>query len=340
MNKKNLRISVIIPVREGGRYDPVLESLQDSNYPPEHFEILVVEGKSPSYQRNRAAEAAAGDLLYFLDNDASIADENFSLINEHFQNKEIIGLGGPSLTNIESPYIQKAMALAFSSVFGTFRMHHKFDELGRVRKAGEGEIILTNFCIKKEVFLKEKLNEYLYPSEENELVARLVQKRYKMIHDPKMKVFRNQRTTLLEFGKQLFRYGRGRAEQFFEAPRLHHLVFSIPSLFVVYLFSLIFLKIPFLLLPLLCYLFLNLMESTLSSIKLKRIFPIFFLPIAFIIMHTSFGVGYIYGVIKRLLGLKTQPDRNINIIRVKTFDQPLSSISCFCYPHPDWTGSS
>src|SRR6185369_431352 len=62
----SMKISIIIPVKPGGAVaalDP-LRNLEAGS--PDH-EIIVAEGRRPSCQRNLAAAAAEGDILYFLD---------------------------------------------------------------------------------------------------------------------------------------------------------------------------------------------------------------------------------------------------------------------------------
>ena len=65
-------ISIIIPVKPGGTVR-ALNYLQRLAYPPEKIEVIVAEGTQPSRQRNEAARRSSGEILYFLDDDSTVA---------------------------------------------------------------------------------------------------------------------------------------------------------------------------------------------------------------------------------------------------------------------------
>ena len=69
------------------------------DYPAGRIEVLVVRGTQPSKQRNIGIERAAGDIVYFLDNDSAAAKDLFRRVAEHCQNAKVIGVGGPNLSS-------------------------------------------------------------------------------------------------------------------------------------------------------------------------------------------------------------------------------------------------
>ena len=68
-------VTVIIPIRNEDRPQLVLDYLARTDTEPGMLQILLVEGKSPSLQRNQAVARAAGEFVYFLDDD-SYVDEH------------------------------------------------------------------------------------------------------------------------------------------------------------------------------------------------------------------------------------------------------------------------
>jgi GT2 family glycosyltransferase len=135
MNNNNLSyssLSVIIPVYKGGQtFSLCLESLQNSSISPEEV-IVVVDGldpesytlankfadkvlqldknQGPATARNRGAEIAKGDILFFMDADVTIHHDTLEKVLQVFQaNPEISALIGsyddsPGASNFLSQY--------------------------------------------------------------------------------------------------------------------------------------------------------------------------------------------------------------------------------------------
>ena len=193
-------ISIIIPVRRGGKV-LALHALKLRNQ--EHltqFEILVAEGSAPSRQRNLAAAAATGEVLYFLDDDSMISDQSLCICLRAFEDENVAVAGGPSLTPDDSPPLQQLFGLALQSRFGSGAMRFRYQSSGVTRLTSERELILCNLAIRRSVFQDMGgFDERLYPNEENELLERIVAAGHTVLHNPDMTVTRNQRPTLQAF---------------------------------------------------------------------------------------------------------------------------------------------
>ena len=249
-------ISIIIPVKPGGAVR-ALEPLRAASCPPDRYEVIVAEGTRPSCQRNLAAAAARGDILYFLDDDSLIDPDNLDRLAHHFADPAVAVVGGPSLTPAEDSPLQQAFGMTLSSPLGGGSVRNRYRRTGRVRRTDDSELILCNLAFRKDVFIAAGgLDERLYPNEENELMDRLKAEGRALVHDPDLVVQRSQRATVAAYLRQLYTYGRGRGEQT-RVTRRGKIASFLPALFLVYISTLLVVLPPWpIWLPLAAYLLL------------------------------------------------------------------------------------
>jgi succinoglycan biosynthesis protein ExoA len=315
-----LRFSVIIPVKPGG-YVKALERLSRVTCPADKMEILVAEGRSPSSQRNRAAAEAGGDILYFLDDDSLVGTGFPGMAAAHFDDPRVAVAGGPSLTPDTDSVLQHAFGMVFISRFGGGGVRNRYRWSGGVRATGEHELILCNLGFRKDVFLEYGgFDERLYPNEENELMDRIAASGMLLIHDPAMAVERSQRRTVRAFARQLFGYGRGRAEQTVISGRIKP-VTLIPTLFLIYLVSVPFSSGGMYLLPLACYGAAALAASIREWLRRGLLRPALLLPFLFPLFHCSFGLGMLRGFIGYPFRRQNPERHAVTIRRVKGFGE-------------------
>lgn len=320
-------ISVIIPRRAEDSSEKAIQAIEQCDYPQHLLEIIEVIGESPSKQRNLAAKAAQGDLLYFLDNDSLVTPTLFSRVIKYYAGaqgtgvqdednaSEMAGVGGPNLTPDTDGFLQKTFGYALASPFAHFTMCARYKSTGRMRYAGEKELILCNLSVRREVFLKEKgFDESMYPNEENEFINRLVEKDYRFIYDPDAYVYRSRRNRFLGFLKQLFHYGGGRADQMLvEGLSPKALLFFLPLGLLGYLLLLMILSLtgashwweyP----PLLFYGFLAGISALRYAVHEKSPLLALILPIWYLGMHLSYGAGLFWGFLQTWFPAKISPE--------------------------------
>jgi succinoglycan biosynthesis protein ExoA len=313
-----LRFSVIIPVKPGG-YVKALERLSRVTYPPEKIEILVAEGRCPSSQRNRAAAEAGGDILYFLDDDSLVGHGFLGTAAAHFDDPRVAVAGGPSLTPDTDSLLQHAFGMVFISRFGGGGVRNRYRWSDGVRATGEHELILCNLSFREDVFLENGgFDERLYPNEENELMDRIAASGMLLIHDPAMSVERSQRRTVRAFARQLFGYGRGRAEQTVISGKIKPVTF-IPALFLIYLVSVPFSSGGLFLLPLACYGAAALFASVREWLRKGQLRPALLLPFLFPLFHCSFGIGMLRGFIGYPFRRENALEREVTVRQIKRF---------------------
>lgn len=288
--------SIIIPVKPGG-YVAACDHLRKIMPDDPRYEILLAEGCAPSHQRNLAAQEATGDILYFLDDDSMISPINIDNCIDCMTEPLVAVVGGPSLTPQVDTWLQQLFGYALASRFGSGAMANRYRAEGITRKTTDRELILCNLAVRRSVFSAfQGFNESLYPNEENEFLDRVASAGYTLIHSPSMHIFRSQRQTIWAFIRQMFNYGRGRAQQSLLTNRYPATSF-IPLFFVAYLLiSLIFIKYVLLLLPLVLYLSAAFISSFLLLSRTGRSYAML-LPPVYLIMHTANGLGLLWGLV-------------------------------------------
>ena len=296
-------ISVILPRRAEDSSEEAIRAILRSDYPRERLEILEAVGHAPSRQRNQAAAAAHGDIVYFLDNDSLVTPSLFTQVARHYAvaSDRIVGVGGPNLTPETDTFLQQLAGYALASPFAHFKMAARYIPLGGLRDAGEQELILCNLSVRRDVFAQAGgFDERLYPNEENELINRLRKRGLRWLYDPAAVIYRSRRASVTGFLRQLCSYGRGRTEQMrVEGVSLKSLLFLLPVGLLAY-----FALLPVLgtwlgwqaSLPLMMYgAGAGLSALIQAGIQRRkwRLAPL--LPVWYLLMHLSYGVGLLRG---------------------------------------------
>ncbi len=318
-------VTIIIPVKPGGKVK-ALDALRDIDYPTQHVEILVAEGKCPSRQRNMAAAAANGAILYFLDDDSTTSPKFLAKALPHYGDLSVAAVGGPSLTPDSDPPLRQAFSLVLSSRFGSGSVRNRYRKTGGVRETADNELILCNLSMRADVFRSfGGFDERLYPNEENELMVRIRKKGLKLICDPDLAVYRSQRRTFPAFVRQLFGYGRGRGRQTLLSG-ISGFASFIPVVFLLYLLFLPFADKPVYYLPLLCYLVMDFYYAARESAGAGKASLAPLLCCLFPVLHLSYGAGILWEFVSYRFRKKvTFGENEVALRRVKEFAKDMVS---------------
>jgi succinoglycan biosynthesis protein ExoA len=294
-------VTVIVPTRPGQEQIIAVNAARKWDYPAEKLEILIVRGTQPAVQRNAALKVARGEIIYFLDDDASALVANVRRAVEHFRDPRVKMVGGPNICPAEAPLLQKVFTVVLSSwvAFGPSRA--RYMPVGKVRPTSEKELILCNLLARREAVMElGGFDEALYPNEENALMDELQKRGGILLYDPELLVYRRPRPTLKAFAKMLLNYGRGRAEQFRLHPTPGSALNLAPPLFCLYL-----LLLPFLArfgrvvwLPLLAYALALLLQTIASAGKHGIGRALLALPLV-AATHIVYGLGFWRGLFTR-----------------------------------------
>lgn len=292
-------VTVVIPARPDDTDVKAAAAARQLDYPREKLEIIIVRGRHPSVQRNHALKVARGEIIYFLDDDSLPQPDNLRRAVSLFSKPEIQMVGGPNLCPPAAPPREQAFALTMGSwlAFGPSRARYR--SVGEIRDSSEKELILCNLLARRDALLAlGGFNEKLYPNEENALMDELQKRGGKLIYDPQLTVYRRPRASWKAFGKMLFNYGRGRAEQFRAHPTPGSAMNFIPPLFCIYFLIVAFLPAPFLI-PLLFYCLAVFVQASVLLFRrnwlwLPRIMVLIFLS------HVLYGLGFWRGLVTTL----------------------------------------
>jgi cellulose synthase/poly-beta-1,6-N-acetylglucosamine synthase-like glycosyltransferase len=284
-------VTVIIAARPDMAEVSAVAAARQLDYPHDKLEIILARGKQPSVQRNTALRAAAGEIIYFLDDDSRALPGNARRAVAQFTSADVKMVGGPSICPQDAPGLEQAFALTMGAWLAFFSSCARYRKVGKPRATSEKELILCNLLARRDALLDlGGFNEKLYPNEENALMDELQKRGGKLLYDPELIAYRRPRPTLRAFGRMLMNYGRGRAEQF----RLHPTIRSAPN-FVPPLFCLFLALLP--VLPRFCWQMLaiygaGVLVQSLAAAPLKKLHWFPAIAVLIFASHVLYGLGF------------------------------------------------
>ncbi len=319
-----MKFSLVIPLAPG-RDAPILESIKQLNYPKSEFHVVVVRGLNPSENRNKGAEKAKGDIIAFLDDDATLEKDYLKKAEEFFhRHPEVDIVGGPQLSPLDEKGFAKISGYALTSEFGAFGRVHRYSPKKESFDVDESMFTSANLLCRKSVMDKIKFDINLFPGEDPKFIDDAKKASFKIAYTPEIIIYHKRRSTIKAFSKQMFNYGKTRPfkDNFFDTLKRPYVL--VPSIFVIYfVFILLFfgynfaitgnaishnypqlpVKVPYLnlilLTPIAAYFILSIIFAFQDSRKNKHMNAFFAMPFIYFIIHVSYGAGMIWGYIKK-----------------------------------------
>ena len=209
--------------------DPVEKPLLCGDIP---VRVISTGKVRPAEKRNMGIQAAVGDVVAFLDDDASPKPEWLSHACRHFSRPKVGATGGPGITPLRSSRMAALGGDVYASplVSGGSRFRYVSE---RFRKTDD--LPSCNLLVRTSL-LRELggYNTRYWPGEDTILCLDIVRKGYQIIYDPWAIVYHHRRPLFGPHLRQLGRYGKHRgyfARVFPQTSR--RISYMIPSLFVL-----------------------------------------------------------------------------------------------------------
>jgi succinoglycan biosynthesis protein ExoA len=327
-------VSVILPVRNEAVYiSRSLGSVLAQDYPANQLEILIVDGMSDDSTRdvinhlavsqdkfqvfiidnpnlitpaalNCGFRSSKGEIIIRVDGHCEIATDYVRNCVSHLQKDDANAVGG-SIETVGDNFMARAIAVGLSTAFGVGNSSFR-----TLRNKQMFTDTVPFPAYRRETM--ERLGEYdeeMLCNEDDEYNYRLLAAGGKILlaNDIFSRYF--SRGSLFLLWKQYYRYGLWKVRILQKYPRQMSIrQFVPPALVFALFFSLLFFLSTIIfsqfsnlrplssLVPLI-YLSANLMASFWTAIKgYLYFFPL--LPFIFVVLHFSYGVGFLVGLIK------------------------------------------
>jgi cellulose synthase/poly-beta-1,6-N-acetylglucosamine synthase-like glycosyltransferase len=321
-------VSIIIPCRNEEKFiGKCLDSILAQNYPKEKMEILVVDGMSEDKTRkivkkfqisnlefqihlldnlkkfvpaamNISIKSAQGNIIIRIDAHAWMAKNFISKNVEYLEKSDANCVGGPIKSINDDSFVGQTVALAMSSPFGVgdakFRYSKKEEYVDTVAFGAYRREVFDNVGLFDEEFIR---------NEDDEFNFRLTKSGGKIFFTPKIESYYYVRSSISKLWKQYFQYGYFKIKLIKKFKSIPSLRCLIPTIFVASLFitgiSGIFSFILLLLFYIIsgAYLLFILTGGLILSMKNDNLKHFFILPLIFAIIHFSYGIGFLKGIL-------------------------------------------
>jgi glycosyltransferase involved in cell wall biosynthesis len=328
MNRDSPFVSVIIPIRNEEQFiAQCLRSVLDQDYPKDRMEVLVVDGGSEDRSReiitgfssrypriklldnpqlnapaglNLGIWEAGGDIIVRVDGHCLLEPDYVSQCVRYLWETGADNVGG-LMQAVGHGYVGQAIALAINSFFGSggSKFHY----------ASKEQYVDTVYlgAFRRSVFDKVGFfNERLMRNQDYELNYRIRAAGGKILLSPAISSYYYGRSTLRDLWHQYFQYGFWKLEMLQIHPRSVQPRHLVAPLFVFSLFATGLLgfvhsgSFSLFLLAIASYLLTSLLSSLLiAGRKGWRYFPL--LPVAFVVMHFSWGLGFLLGLVRTVI---------------------------------------
>src|SRR5271167_4660327 len=135
-----------------GREPATIELLASFAARDARLNIVEIQRTSPAAARNSALARATGEIVYFLDDDVTVAPDLFSRALTTFAARpDAMVVGGPNLTPPGSDTFQRCVGEVFSSWFGAATVRDRFCRRGGMRPADDSALILCNLALRRQI---------------------------------------------------------------------------------------------------------------------------------------------------------------------------------------------
>lgn len=332
-------VSVLVPIKnEEGHIARCLDSILANDYPPEKYEILVIDGRSSDRSReivkgytekdlpevrlldnpeeivptamNIGLEEARGEIIIRIDGHSYVEDDFIpTSVRTLLEKKEAEAVGGPvrPVLDDSSSYLQRAISIALNSPAAS----------GSARFSGKSGYVTT---VSFGAYWAEVFEEYgtfderFVRTQDYELNYRIVKSGGRIFMNPEIKSYYYPRRSLKRLWQQYFQFGFWKTKVMKKYEEVISPRNILPSLFVlaVLLLGAVSLFVPGVIYAFYavigCYLlgtsYFGFRTVRQSGGKLKYLLGVV---LAMMVIHLSFGSGFLKGLFLDVEGSLAPP---------------------------------
>ena len=313
-----MNYSVVVPVfNRPDEVDELLESLCSQTL--KDFEVVIVEDGSkttckdvcdkyagildlhyyykensgPGQSRNYGVERARGEYVVIVDSDAVTPPGFIQAIDDELRRQPTDAWGGPDAAHESFTVIQKAISYAMTSFFTTGGIRGGKKQLDKFYPRSFNLGVRREAYLKLGGFSKTRFSKMSLYGEDIDFSIRIYKAGLSCRLFPEAWLWHKRRTDFRRFWRQVYNSGYARINLWRTYPEALKPVHALPSLFTVGCAALLLLA-PFTcclsLLPLLLYVLLIVIDSTLRNRSLKV--GLVSVPAVFVQL-VGYGVGFI-----------------------------------------------
>jgi glycosyltransferase involved in cell wall biosynthesis len=193
--------------------------------------VCLVESALPGAARNLLVDQARGELLLFLDDDATLEHDALARLDRLADAHPEAGVfGGPNDTPPGSTRFQFVQGAVLASIVGSGPVRRRYGA-HPPGLADERFFILCNLAVRRRVMLP--FAHDLVCAEENAVLSDMSRDGIPMVYDPELIAYHQRRPTLRGFAQQMFKYGRGRGQLSRRDPRTLRPAYLVPSALIL-----------------------------------------------------------------------------------------------------------
>lgn len=260
-------------------------------------ELLLNERETTPFALNLGIRHASDcDVHIILGAHAEIATDYVRLCVQHLQADSKIGCVGGILENVNEDASSEMIAKAMSSPFGVGNAHFRTGA-----KSGFVDTVAFG-AYRREVFSAVGyFDEELTRNQDDEFNYRVLQGGFRILLDPAIRAKYFVRASFGKLQKQYYQYGYWKVY----VNKKHGAVTTfrqlVPPLFVLFLMSgiLLFLLPRFVSYTWIALIGIYLSGAFMAAVQQKaRLSEISGVVLAFLILHTAYGIGYLNGIVR------------------------------------------
>jgi len=271
---------------------------------------IIASGRvGPAQKRDLALKYAKGKILAFLDDDAYPMNDWLKKMVPLFRDGRVAGVGGPAITPMSDGVLQKVSGSIFESYLGGNFTRNRYLPIDKLSEILDWPTV--NLLVWRDSFAEVGgFNCAYWPGEDTKLCLDFLNAGYKLLYNPQGIVFHHRRSDLLKHFKQIGNYALHRGYFAKIYPKTSRkLGYFVPTLFDIYLFSLIFvlfiihnsLFIILSVLPLMAYCLGLLVDAIIISLRWRSVLVgIATIPMIFL-THVWYGIRFVQGLMVRKL---------------------------------------